>query len=58
MSEVNFGYTDVAGPEGAAVPVTAMTLADIQKANKKFWEHDIGDPGNTNAPTVITDPTQ
>jgi hypothetical protein len=47
-NDVEFGYKDASGPEGAPVPVTAMTLADIQEANKKFWIHDASDPDNTN----------
>ena len=57
-SEVKFGYKDAEGPEGSPVMVTSMTLAEIQKANEKFWSHDIADPGNTNAPIIPVAPTR
>jgi len=57
-NEVKFAYKDVAGPEGGSVMVGSMTLAEIQKANEKFWSHDIADPGNTNAPIIPVAPTR
>lgn len=53
---MDFGYKDDVG-EHKATPVMSMpehmALAEIAERNKRYWAHDIQDPGNTNAPVII-----
>ena len=53
-NDVEFGYKDVAGPEGGTVMVTALTLAELQKKNEAFWKQDVADPDDTNSAQRVT----